>query len=614
MKHLFLTTTLIAGVSGLVFGQDPGTAFTKSDVRTVKSLGLVNLQANGPEYDPSITTIGIFHDPDESSELPAGVKIRYPVMVNDGAAERGERTAEAPAVVGSWNGYNDASYTPPDNSIAVSNDGIVVSAMNSNYRVFDRSGKQLLAATSFATAFSTKFPGLPNKYFDPRVVYDSDKDRFIIVILNGSTHDVSKIMIMFSKTKNPLDGWYLYAVSGDVLNNELWTDYPSIALSKDELFITGNLFDDWQAYDQSFIIQMKKDGGFAGDNLEYQVWNNLNTSQGEKAFSIVPMGYGLGGNYGSGMYFVTNGRLTSDIITLFYISDHMDASNEQLVRYTISSPFTIASPNLSQQKNSSDYLNTGDARAKSGFYLNGIIHYVLTTRNSAGNSSIAYFRINVSTKKADYRLLGQADVNYAYPSIISLAKSTDDQSVLIGFLRSGTNLFPEIRVAHCNSSFEFSESTSIKDGTTAVNELPSGEAERWGDYTGFARKYNSVTGMFAGCYGYGGRWKTQIAEIGLSSEVASVQDEVTLEPADMNVFPNPARDFFKMTFKLKEKMQIDVSVYDIMGRKIETLYKGTEMPGEKQFSFNRAALTKGTYLLRVTGEKGEIATKKVVVE
>jgi hypothetical protein len=612
MRYALLTTTILLGAASLVFGQsEPNSSFTKSEVRTVRALGWVDMKTHGPDYEAKLTT-GIFHDPDASVELPAGVKINYPVVVNDGSSQRGERAAEMPGIVGSWSGFNDASFTPPDNSVAVSNAGIVVSAMNANYRVFDRQGKQLATAATFAGAFGTQFPGLTKLYYDPRVIYDSDADRFIMVLLNGNKHDNTNILIMYSKTNDPLDGWYLYSISGDVKASDLWTDYPAIAVSKDELFITGNLFDDFGTYEESFIIQMKKEQGFEGENLEYQAWTNLKTVTGDEAFSLIPCGYGIQGNYGSGMYFVCNDRLTTDIISLFHISDHMDAANEQLVRYTVNSPFTITAPNYTAQKNSSDFLNTGDARAKSGFYLNGMVHYVLSTRNSAGSTSIAYFRINTTTRKADYRVLGKSDVNYSYPSIISLASNQNDASVMIGFLSSGKNIFPEIRTVHCNSAFEFSESIPVKAGATAVNELNG--TERWGDYTGFARKYNSVTGILAGCYGFGGKWRTEISEIGLPSQVAGVLDPVDFEKTSMHVYPNPTRDVFKMSFKLNKMMPIEISLYTITGQKIETLYSGTELAGQKDFSFNRLALAKGVYLLRVTGGKGDIATEKVVVE
>ena len=614
MKQI-LATTLFVSASGILFAQDPGTDFVKSEIRKAEFHGVIDFIPSGPQYDAWITTTAINHNGKDARALPTDLKITYPEMVADGSAAREEQASESPFLVGNWNGYNDAGYTPPDNSVAVSNDGIVVSAMNCHYRVFDRNGKLLTGGySSFYDAFKAKFPTVPNKYFDPRVIYDSDKDRFIMVILNGSTHETSRIMVMFSKTNNPIDGWHLYSVSGDVMNTELWTDYPAIAVSDKELFITGNLFDDWQTYEQSFIIQMKKDEGYNGQTLDYQVWTNLNTNEGNRAFSIVPMGHGIQGNYGSGMYLVSNDRISGNALSLFYISNHMDASNEQLVRYTISSPFTIMYPNHSGQNSSNDALNAGDARGKSGFYLNGIVHYVLTTRNSQGYGSIAYFRINTSTKKAEYRLLGQSMLNYGYPSIISLATKSDDKSVLIGFLRSGESIYPGMRVVHCNDAFEFSTSVVVKDGITAVNELISESVERWGDYTGFARKYNSVTGVFVGCYGSGGRWRTHVAEVGLPSQVSGIIKSRVDNEADLQVFPNPTRDLFTTTFTLSELMEIDISVYDLLGRKVETLYHARERAGGKQFSFNRAALTKGTYILRITGEKGEIASEKIIVQ
>lgn len=615
MKHQILTTTFCISLSGFLFAQDANTLPVKSEIRTVELLGTTDMTVDGPQFEPWITTTAIYHDPKEVPVLPGGAKIRYPEMAADGSAARDERASEAPILVGNWQGYNDAGYTPPDNSVAVSNDGIVVSAMNCHYRVFDRTGKQLTNGYSnFYDAFKSKFPSIPKeKYFDPRVLYDSDKDRFIMVILNGSTHETSMIMIMFSKTNNPVDGWYLYAIPGDVLDNELWTDYPAIAVSDKELFITGNLFDDWQAYDQSFVIQMKKDEGFQGQSLQYQVWSDLVNSQGESAFSPLPIGYGMQGNYGSGMYIVSNDRIASDNITLFHIQNQMGAPDNKMVAYTIGSPFTITYPTYSGQKSSQDALNSGDARAKSGFYLNGLIHYVLTTRNSLGTSSVAYFRINTSTKKAEYRLLSETNHHYTYPSIISLATSEDDKSALIGFLRGGTNIYPGIRVVHCNDNFEFSSSVSIRDGVTAVNELTQDKVERWGDYTGFARKYNSVTGVFAGSYGNGGRWKTHIAEVGLASQVAGIEREMPDNNADLTVFPNPVREIFATTFTLNEFQTIEITIYDLMGRKVQTLYQGKERPGGKQFSFNQAALPQGTYLLRITGQGGEIANEKIIV-
>jgi hypothetical protein len=613
MKHVFLATTFFVSASGFLQAQDAGTSFKKSEERTVQSLGLIDMQTSEPQYDPWITTTGIYHDPDDVLEVPPGTKIKYPDMVEDGG--KASRSSESPFLVGNWNGYNDANYTPPDNSVAISNDGIIVSAMNCNYRVFDRTGKLMTGGYStFFDAFKTKFPNLPNKYFDPRVIYDPEKDRFIMVILNGSTHDVSKILIMFSRTNNPVDGWYLYSVSGDVLNNQLWTDYPAIAVSSKELFITGNLFDDWMQYDQSFVLQMNKDDGFSGGTLNYQVWSDLTNADGARTFSPLPIGYGIQGNYGAGMYVVSNDRISSNAISLFHITNSMDAPNEQMERFTINIPFTILYPFVSGQNSSADNLNAGDARPKSGFYLNGIIHYVMATRNSSGNTSIAYFRIDAFKKTADYRLLGQSGYNYSYPSIISLAGKPEDKSVLIGFLRGGESIYPGIRVVHCNDAFEFSSSVAVKDGVTAVNELTQDNTERWGDYTGFARKYNSVTGVFAGCYGSGGRWKTHIAEVGLPSQVSGIQQEEPKEESDLVVYPNPARDLFTTTFTLKKRMQIEIAVYDMLGHKVIALYKGMELPGGKQFSFNRAALAKGTYLLRVTGEKGDIASEKVIVQ
>ncbi|MCP4230034.1 MAG: T9SS type A sorting domain-containing protein [bacterium] len=76
-------------------------------------------------------------------------------------------------------------------------------------------------------------------------------------------------------------------------------------------------------------------------------------------------------------------------------------------------------------------------------------------------------------------------------------------------------------------------------------------------------------------------------------------------------FPNPAIDGTTIAFALPRACDVDLSLYDIKGRKLKTLARGDYQPGE--YSVEVAGLTGGIYLYRL--EAGDFAdTKKVVVK
>ena len=126
--------------------------------------------------------------------------------------------------------------TPNDNDMAISNGGKIISVINSTIFFYDVPTDTTQGALSLA-AFSNPL-GMPHQEFDPKVSYDPIEDRFVLVCLNGFTDSTSDIIVGFSQTNDPTGTWNLYSLPGDPLNNNLWTDYPIIALTQGELFIT----------------------------------------------------------------------------------------------------------------------------------------------------------------------------------------------------------------------------------------------------------------------------------------------------------------------------------------------------------------------------------------
>lgn len=192
---------------------------------------------------------------------------------------------DQPTIGASFEGNWFDQTTPPDNSMAISNGGYIVSVTNSHVEYFNTSGTRL-----FTSSFDDFFgdPTFTAMLYDPSVIYDSQADRFFMVVLHGSNSAISKVIVCFSKSNNPQDGWWYYKLTGDPLGANNWFDYPKIGFSTNEVYVTGNLFTNNDQFSQSVIYQITKSGGYAGNNLNWQYWYNIS----ETPFTIVPASFG----------------------------------------------------------------------------------------------------------------------------------------------------------------------------------------------------------------------------------------------------------------------------------------------------------------------------------
>ncbi|MDG2343126.1 MAG: hypothetical protein P8L23_00935 [Flavobacteriales bacterium] len=181
------------------------------------------------------------------------------------------------------NGFEGNLYNnriPNDNTMCISNDGIIVAGINSMFIFYDTKNDSLIRRGTLNT-FAASFISLlsVNKY-DPKFIYDPIEDKFIVTFLIGTSPSTSHIFVAFSSTNDPMDDWNAYILKGDALNTNHWTDYPALSITEDELFITGNLLlsgVSWQlGFNQSLIWQIDKQSGYNGlDSLNYAVWSDI---------------------------------------------------------------------------------------------------------------------------------------------------------------------------------------------------------------------------------------------------------------------------------------------------------------------------------------------------
>jgi hypothetical protein len=220
-----------------------------------------NVRAQGFTHEESLRKIPLSHIVDLSKAAPSSITSEnfeipepgshraieaikqnlHKLRVERGVSAVNPTSGAVPVLARNFQA-NPVSGTPNDNSMAISKAGIVVSVANTNVKVYDDTGKQLLSRS--LALFASSLGNLTRTY-DPRAIYDPISDRFIVVFLVGTTHDVNNPIVCFSQTNDPTGIWNCYKLPGNPLPGDTtWSDYPIVSISKDELFITFNLLKD----------------------------------------------------------------------------------------------------------------------------------------------------------------------------------------------------------------------------------------------------------------------------------------------------------------------------------------------------------------------------------
>ncbi len=516
----------------------------------------------------------------------------------------------SPSIGTNFEGNWFDGMTPPDNSMAISNGGYIVTIVNSNIEYYNTSGT-FLYTSSFDDFFND--PSLTSMIYDPVVIYDSGADRFFMVVLHGISSSTSKVLTCFSKTNNPMNGWWVYYLSGNPLNDVSWFDYPKIGVSNNEVYVTGNLYYNTGNNNQSVIYQMDKNDGYAGNSLTWSYWYNIS----EDPFTLVPASYGLQGNYGPGIYLISTDEndIYTDKYRLYDLTDDLSGT-PQIDVYSVDADFSLAGNAL--QYGTAILLDNGTNRGLKAFYLNGILHFVFHSEYANAYNGINYNRLTLSTLTNWNSVFGLDGYDYSYPSVASFGTSQYDKSVMICFLRSGSSIYPQVRVVSCDNYGNWTGSSLVKAGETFVDVYQSGGVTRWGDYSGISRKQNASSPevWLSGCFGKyrSGEhaYDTWIAQI--NGITTGISDNINPTNKNIRVFPNPVYEMFNVEFNLDTKMNILISLTDINGKIVKLLYNDIAKKGDNSFSFNKGALTSGIYFLTIKTNSKTIKNEKIIIK
>ncbi len=605
-----------------------GTAFAQKSTRVYpKKMGTVvlgelkqedkryfeiqNLEAPAPDGDSERAHL---------LRLKREMEKRYPRKENT-ATNQSKSAATDPILQNGYEGNTPGSSVPCDNTLAISNSGIVLTARNSHYMFYDTNGDSVIVSGPLRDFI----PGVSSALndFDPKVIYDPVEDRFIILFLLGNSPSQSFIITCFAQSSDPAGAWEMYNFPGDALSTGHWSDYPAISLTEEELFITINLLipgGSWQtSFHQTIVWQVNKADGYAGAaSLTSQIWDEIQ----EGGMYLRNMHPVRGGVFpkGPNQYFLSNRNFAaqSDSIYLVEITNTMASGSATMnVSLLHSANDYFLAP--SARQSITDSLQTNDSRVLGGIYENDQIHFVQNCMDTASGNAAVYHGIITGISSGSYTCSGQYITDpvrdFGYPNIAHIGETETDDEYLISFeYVSPVDSAGTACIYH--DGIDYSNVNIIKQGEGTLDRL-TGTQERWGDYTGIHKKYNQPCsvwscGTFARNDDSYGVWVTEIRTQSTACNSSIGIEEQSLTENSIKVFPNPTVDLIELNFDMTNPGNAVILITDMNGQLVEELFNGSVKKGKNLLSFSAYHLAEGQYHVTIYTDSEEIASRAFV--
>lgn len=112
-----------------------------------------------------------------------------------------------------------------------------------------------------------------------------------MVNLSGTSKDSSHLIVSFSFSEDPGDGWWVYSFDDVADRSDAWFDKVDFSITDNELMVSGILRDTNNVFSESVVLLFDKYVGYMGQNLNYCfVWDFIN-EPGEEIWGVSPIQY-----------------------------------------------------------------------------------------------------------------------------------------------------------------------------------------------------------------------------------------------------------------------------------------------------------------------------------
>lgn len=124
-------------------------------------------------------------------------------------------------------------------------------------------------------------------------------------------------------------------------------------------------------------------------------------------------------------------------------------------------------------------------------------------------------------------------------------------------------------------------------------------------------KYSGA--IYAASYGKGLFMNRDNLQTPLDTVHVSVADVVLPEQNDLMLYPNPAANFTTMNYSLATSSSVVMNIFDMNGRLVSSLDKGTQSAGSHTQQIDLNAMQKGVYMIQIV-TNGGVKTAKLIVQ
>lgn len=512
---------------------------------------------------------------------------------------------------------NFTNGTPTDNNMCISNDGIIMSAVNSNVRFYNEEG-ELLAFRTLA-AIARDAGNFSASAYDPHTIYDPEADRFILIFLSGYSSKNTNMVVGFSQTNDPAGDWNFYKLPGNVHGDNTWSDYPFAGITHDELFIPVLLWyngeSGWDSEAQELIWQIDKQKGYEGENLEYKYYDKIKIGN-RLVWNTRPV-WGSEKSYGPNIYLLANRGIdvANDSFFLFEITNTLASGKAELRMKVAKADVDYGIPASAKQPIAGDSLRTNYADVHGAILHHGKIHFVANSNHPEELKPGIYYgvieNLNDDNPTVKGKIFTNDTLDLNYPNIAYAGGGGIDRSFVVNCLHTSATANPGSSVFFVDRNQDFSELVVVKEGNGPINVVRN-DQERWGDYTGAQRKYNeSGVTWFMGSFGNFNlgqdSWLAKVENTDPQLSVANVTGFKT------SIYPNPAFVLLNIKIDVEEAGKAELAIYDLHGKRIKTLTQEYFEKGDYTLTINVAELNKGTYLLKLENEN-ILLNEKLIIE
>jgi uncharacterized repeat protein (TIGR01451 family) len=132
----------------------------------------------------------------------------------------------------------DSNIVVPDTMGAVGPDHIV-ETINSNFEIFDKDTGASLETRTLESFWQNRMALTPsnNRFFDPRVVFDWDSQRWFALSIDDMVGTTSNSLYLArSDSADPTGDWDGFSIDADTVGAEEFHDYPTLGIDADGLY------------------------------------------------------------------------------------------------------------------------------------------------------------------------------------------------------------------------------------------------------------------------------------------------------------------------------------------------------------------------------------------